>query len=189
MKRKFKLLTSVASLCLAVALMAFGVYAAARPTVSITGTVTFQAKNVFADVEVYKYVGASKIEADGDGWTKVEDTISFDNTDNAGKTVNIGELGLDDTNLVAQYKIVVKNTFTAKDTDIVYVKVAQATANGSLPTGVNFEESPNEGQATTAEYVYVATYTVTPEEAGATFDAINLTGAQVTISREAIPAA
>jgi len=189
MKRKFKLLTSVASLCLAVALMAFGVYAAAKPTVLITGSVTFQAENVFADVEVYKYVGASKIEAAGEGWIKVGDTISFDNTDNNGKPAAIGELSLDDTKLVAQYKIVVKNTFTAKDTDKVYVKVAQATANGSLPTGVNFEESTNEGQATTTDYVYVATYTVTPEEAGATFDAIDLVGAQVTISRDTIPAA
>lgn len=52
MKRKFKLLTSVASLCVAVALMAFGVYAAATPEVKLSGTVSFTAENVIADVIV-----------------------------------------------------------------------------------------------------------------------------------------
>lgn len=189
MKRKFKLLTSVASLCLAVALMAFGVYAATQPKVTITGSVTFQANNVFASVEVYKYVGASAIAADGTGWTKVGETLSFNNKDNTDKTAAIGEMALNDTNLVAQYKIVVKNNFSDKTTDKVYCKVAVPTANGDgLPTGVTFADDPTAkaGEATTTDFVYVATYTVDPAAAGTTFTAINLAGAQVTISRAEI---
>ena len=41
MKRKFKLFATVASLCLSVALMAFGVYAASTVTYTVTGSVTF----------------------------------------------------------------------------------------------------------------------------------------------------
>lgn len=42
MKRKVKLFTSIASLCLAVALMAFGVYAAANVEYTATGSVSFE---------------------------------------------------------------------------------------------------------------------------------------------------
>ena len=185
MKRKFKLLTSVASLCLAVALMAFGVYAATQPKVSITGSVTFKANNVFADVEVYKYVGASAIEANGEGWTRVGNTLSFNNTDYTDKTAAIGEMALNDTNLVAQYKIVVKNKFSAPATDKVYCKVAAPAAHiNGLPTGVEYTPGTLEGEATATDFVFVGTYTVDP--AAATFNAIDLEGTQVTISRAPI---
>lgn len=68
MKRKFKLITSVASLCLAIALMAFGVYAAANPTVTVTGSVTFNATHVYADV--YADVANAAVAKDG--------TLAFD---------------------------------------------------------------------------------------------------------------
>ena len=44
MKKKVKLFASIASLCLAVALMAFGVYAATSVTYKVTGTVTFESQ-------------------------------------------------------------------------------------------------------------------------------------------------
>ncbi len=43
MKKKVKLFTTIASLCLAVALMAFGVYAATQVNVTISGSVAFTA--------------------------------------------------------------------------------------------------------------------------------------------------
>jgi hypothetical protein len=55
MKKKFKLLTSIASLGLALALGVFGVLAATNQTVTITNTVDFEAtKNVKALVELAK---------------------------------------------------------------------------------------------------------------------------------------
>lgn len=59
MKRKFKLITSVASLCIAIALMAFGVYAASAPKLTVSGTVSFGANNVYATVALQKGTGAS----------------------------------------------------------------------------------------------------------------------------------
>ena len=51
MKKNFKLFSTIASLCLAVALMAFGVWAATQVDVSITGNVSFIATaNVKAKV-------------------------------------------------------------------------------------------------------------------------------------------
>ena len=44
MKRKFKLFATVASLCLSVALMAFGVYAATTVNYNVSSTVTFAAQ-------------------------------------------------------------------------------------------------------------------------------------------------
>ncbi len=51
MKRKFKLFATVASLCLSVALMAFGVYAATQVTYSVSGTVSYTANNVLVSVQ------------------------------------------------------------------------------------------------------------------------------------------
>ncbi len=50
MKRKFKLFATVASLCLSVALMAFGVYAATSVSYSVSGTVTYQMQDVLVTV-------------------------------------------------------------------------------------------------------------------------------------------
>ena len=44
MKKRFKLITTVASLCLAVALMAFGVYAASNSTLTVASKVSFEAQ-------------------------------------------------------------------------------------------------------------------------------------------------
>lgn len=61
MKKRFKLITTVASLCLAVALMAFGVYAASTSTVTVASKVSFEAQ---VDVEwTWKVVsGANNVE-------------------------------------------------------------------------------------------------------------------------------
>ena len=50
MKKRVKLLTTIASLCLAVALMAFGVYAASNPSVTISSNVSFQVSDVYVNI-------------------------------------------------------------------------------------------------------------------------------------------
>lgn len=50
MKRKFKLFATVASLCLSVALMAFGVYAATSVSYSVNGTVSYTMTDVLVTV-------------------------------------------------------------------------------------------------------------------------------------------
>ena len=50
MKRKFKLFATVASLCLSVALMAFGVYAASTVTYTVSGSVSYTMDDVLVTV-------------------------------------------------------------------------------------------------------------------------------------------
>ena len=50
MKKRVKLFTTIASLCLAVALMAFGVYAAANVTYNVNGTVSYVMTDVLVNV-------------------------------------------------------------------------------------------------------------------------------------------
>lgn len=51
MKKKFKFIASVASLCLAVAMMTIGVIAAQQVTFNVTSNVTFSASSVFMGFE------------------------------------------------------------------------------------------------------------------------------------------
>ena len=59
MKKRVKLLTTIASLCLAVALMAFGVYAATTHTVAITSKVSFEVTDVYATITGNVTLGAA----------------------------------------------------------------------------------------------------------------------------------
>lgn len=56
MKKKVKLFSTIASLCLAVALMAFGVMAATTATLGITSTVSFTVSDVIADIEGHAFL-------------------------------------------------------------------------------------------------------------------------------------
>lgn len=60
MKRKFKLFATIASLCLCLALMAFGVYAASTVKYTASGSVSFEVSDVFVTM-------TSKLEATVDG--------------------------------------------------------------------------------------------------------------------------
>ena len=61
MKRKVKLFATIASLCLSIALMAFGVYAASTVTYTAKGTVTYEVTDVFVEVST-KVTGAQRGE-------------------------------------------------------------------------------------------------------------------------------
>lgn len=51
MKRKFKLFATIASLCLCLALMAFGVYAASAVKYTASGSVSFEVSDVFVTMQ------------------------------------------------------------------------------------------------------------------------------------------
>ena len=51
MKRKFKLFATIASLCLCLALMAFGVYAASTVKYTASGSVSFEVSDVFVTMQ------------------------------------------------------------------------------------------------------------------------------------------
>ena len=97
MKKGLKIATTVASLCLSVALLAFGVYAATSSTLTINSTVTFTSQDVQVLWE-WSVEGGNLTEANGDTYqTSAEGAIddkdvslgsvSFDTKTTAGKTI------------------------------------------------------------------------------------------------------
>jgi len=76
MKKRAKIITTIASLCLAVALMAFGVYAAHMVTFDVTTKVNFAVTDVFVSVTGRVYGSAS---ANGGG----QDDYEFDTYEDA----------------------------------------------------------------------------------------------------------
>lgn len=123
MKRKFKLITSVASLCLAVALMAFGVYAATAPSVTVNGSVSFAASNVLASYKVEEHAAATEI-AEASYTVNKEGSFTTTTSDVDGAvTATLSELKLNDVNLTASYRFTIKSDFAADSAAKVVVKV------------------------------------------------------------------
>lgn len=84
--KKQRLFGTIASLCLAVALLAFGVYAAGAVTFNVTNTVTYTFSDVLVDVNAKLYsvtTGTSAIVGSGsvatlgdDDWTEVSGGVT-----------------------------------------------------------------------------------------------------------------
>ena len=83
MKKGFKIATTVASLCLAVALLAFGVYAATSSTLSINSTVSFTSQDVQVIWEWSVEGGSLTTATSGEYETTVEGAVD-------DKDVNLG---------------------------------------------------------------------------------------------------
>ena len=101
MKKKVKLITTIASLCLAVALMAFGVFAALNVSYTITNTVSYSAAaNVKATItyttEATNMKEIRKGSLEGEVYTHANNKVIFadtvGNTDKATGTEAIGDL-------------------------------------------------------------------------------------------------
>ena len=128
MKKKIKLLATIASLCLAIGLMTFGVYAAASVTVSITSSVTY---SVGANVafEVYG-AGAAQSSATTSATTETLTTllatVSVTSSGTESGTA-ISAVALDATNSYAVYSFYIKNIGS---TEITNITITDAT--GSL---------------------------------------------------------
>lgn len=90
MKKKVKLFTTIASLCLAVALMAFGVYAALQTNLTVSGSIKFTATGVdgyFKSVTVAKKLDCEVTNgtATGTAAAHMEDLTGVVVTVDAGK--------------------------------------------------------------------------------------------------------
>lgn len=199
MKRKFKLITSVASLCLAVALMAFGVYAATAPSVTVNGSVSFAASNVLASWKVEQHAAAAAI-AEGNYKAKADvtcegkfETTTKDTDAEAKPSVTLDELKLDDVNLTASYRMTITSDFDASSNATVKVKLtapADVNANGITETTVvtiNGAAATKDGEFYVLEggQVLVVTYTITVEPAVASSFTANARNFKLELSRGA----
>ena len=147
MKRKFKLFATVASLCLCLALMAFGVYAATTVTYTASGSVKYTVADVFVDFETTTYgsnskgVGRSAV-ADvssiswGNALKNYDKVSSYNETtpDNAGEDNSTETTALDamDFGIHDAYKVVIKVSNKAKSGKV------KVTGSVAFTTGKNF---------------------------------------------------
>lgn len=169
MKRKFKLITSVASLCLAVALMAFGVYAATAPSVTVNGSVSFAASNVLASYKVEEHAAATEI-AEASYTVNKEGSFTTTTSDVDGAvTIALDELKLDDVKVTASYKFTITSDFAADSAAKVVVKVkapAEVNANGITEHVEYSKEAAASGNYELAGGEnLVVTYTITVDPA------------------------
>ncbi|MGI5842404.1 MAG: hypothetical protein ACOX6H_03865 [Christensenellales bacterium] len=169
MKRKFKLISSIASLTAAVALLAVGVFAAATArTIDVTGTVGFTASNIAATVKIYETVdgvmGATPIKTlvyTTDGKIQVDGATAT--TDNYAQQTFTGllDVSLTDSVLFYSYKIVIENDFEAGGSSIVVTLTDKASSVPTWVTPVVASGSTIAANAAPVEYVY--SYTVNPD--------------------------
>ncbi|MBO7527111.1 MAG: hypothetical protein J6T74_04340 [Clostridia bacterium] len=82
MKRRTKIITTIASITLALAIMVFGVYAATTASFTITSSVAFTPTDMFIHCELKLYSGDG--ETEGDTATQVGSTQSWDSYTGTG---------------------------------------------------------------------------------------------------------
>lgn len=169
MKRKFKLITSVASLCLALTLMIFGVHAATAPQITVSGSVSFSASNVLATITGVKGTGAST------GWTTTLTEIEYTVGTEDAQTMAVGDISLTDAIPTGGYQITVTSDFNASSASkLMITSTLPSTITGTGYT-VTFEGDTNWTTATTTgltggqSATVTVTVTVDPALANATF--------------------
>lgn len=111
-KRNIRILATVVAMVLVTIMMSIGIYAAAQGSVSNTGTITFEAKDVFASVSVSK-------QRNEETATEL-DKVTFNSTTAPGEATTSDVITMGDfafTNAADVWKIVVTitNDFTVAD--------------------------------------------------------------------------
>lgn len=133
MKRKFKLFATVASLCLSVALMAFGVYAASQVTYTVNGSVSYTVQNAL--VTVTTTADYLQVKGGEDGQTWVGQTTGY-------KTAPTVESDLAESADVRKYVTgvgaVTGDPWSSYDSS---TGLAKDETSGSATVSVNFNQS------------------------------------------------
>ena len=188
MKKRAKIITTIASLCLAVALMAFGVYAATNVTLTVNSKVNFTVTDVFVDVTGEAKVGAAEntaarvgdlfqaysyIESNDATVTKADGLYNgTDTTANgyaANNTWTTDALTLTSTNIYAVYVLTVENKSTTASIKVTMSADFLATLEGTWRKG-SYTITPKTGNATTVAFLNEDP-TLDPTAQNTTYDA------------------
>lgn len=128
-KRKIKLLASLTSLVLVVAVMAVGVWAASSATVKITGNVSYNAKgNVSATVSVTDIDGTSQSDKSA---TIAPTATTSNNTESfsLGTGLTVKQVEGSDASATWSYTFTIKNNYTVPaENTTLYAKVTLPSA-------------------------------------------------------------
>lgn len=161
MKRKAKIITTIASLCLAVALLAFGVYAATSATLTVASKVSFSVVDVFVDVTGNAYTGAAGTQTTPLGATYSQSSYSGTAATEPGSSTPLALTGwtVDDYAFTVsapaiKYVITIHNAST---TDAVYINIPA----GFMPelAGTTRSGTTQNGDAAAANITFVSSNT------------------------------
>lgn len=138
MKKRAKIITTVASLCLAVALMAFGVYAATQVTLGISSEVSFTVQDVFVTIDA----SATLTDTAAQNMTQY---VSYTTNANGAKVANgfgqeitldtweVEDIAYTSTKRVITYVITVQND-SQEDSCYVDINLVMANVAGTFRT-------------------------------------------------------
>lgn len=132
MKKKVKLFTTIASLCLAVALMAFGVYAALQANLTVSGSIKFTATGVdgyFKSVAVEAVTDCEVANgtATGTATAHMEDLTGVEVTVNSGKNACKFTVTVVFANIGSTNAIKVTPSTGANENGITYTNAEEKT--------------------------------------------------------------
>ena len=182
-KRKIKLLASLTSLVLVVAVMAVGVWAASSATVKITGNVSYTAKgNVSATVSVTDIDGSSQSDQPDKSVTIAPTATTSDNTKSIslGEDLTVKQVEGSETAATWSYTFTITNNYAEKaENTTLYAKVTLPTA-GTNYTIAATVAIPSVSEGAAQSYTSGTEITLA-ENATATF-VITLTVTDVTAS-------
>ena len=65
MKKRIKLLASLSTFCLAIAVLCFGVFAAIKVTYSVSGTISYEVNDAYVEMDTVVYAGTIAIKSNG----------------------------------------------------------------------------------------------------------------------------
>ncbi len=182
-KRKIKLLASLTSLVLVVAVMAVGVWAASSATVKITGNVSYNAKgNVSATIAVTDIDGSSQSDQPDKSVTIAPTATTSDNTESIslGDSLTVEQVEGSGTAATWSYTFTIKNNYAeAAENTTLYAKVTLPSAgdNYSISATVKI---PSVESGVAKSYTS-GTEIILAENATATF-VITLTVTDVAVS-------
>ena len=167
MKKRVKLITTIASLCLAVALMAFGVYAATNSKVTLTSTIKYSVSgqvNMEMKVQVAYTAGHVTVTGNDAYDSGAENTwtiTQLPGQENVNKTINLGSYEFNSASIqndTITYTITITNRSATED---LYIKVSgiNETTSGAVTSKIN---APTESKAAknNGTYVYTVVYTL-----------------------------
>ncbi|MBO7527109.1 MAG: hypothetical protein J6T74_04330 [Clostridia bacterium] len=171
MKKRFKLITTIAAISLALAIMVFGVYAASSTTFTITSTASFTPGDMFVTCDVYLYYGTATntsntatqatgahsqyVSYTGSGTSKAPKTDTAQ-TITATPTAN----PLSSTNKVLRFVITIRNDGPFA------LAIGAATETATTSTNMTLSSSTNDYNSSTgltagSTYTYTRYATIT----------------------------
>lgn len=134
MKKNFKLFSTIASLCLAVALMAFGVWAATSVSLGVTSKVKFTVSDVFVDITGKATLGGEDVASAAFTATSYTDKVA--NAELNNKTWEIGTIAFTSEKDVIVYTLEISNAAKSGQVQVTVADYAPKTIAGTDATAM-----------------------------------------------------